>query len=119
MGLKRFLPHACVVGSCTCPQLLLALPGPTSHAGVRVAVRGGLTLREAIHIMEKVHETGRLAAVDLVEVNPNLGSARDVQTTVEAALQVLLAAFGHSRLGNMPRTAEIPLTKGATLKKDA
>lgn len=82
-------------------------------------VRGGLTLREAIHIMEKVHETGRLAAVDLVEVNPNLGSARDVQTTVQAALQVLLAAFGHSRLGNMPRSAEIPLTKGATLKRDA
>ncbi|KAK3913244.1 Arginase, hepatic [Frankliniella fusca] len=80
-----------------------------------VAVRGGLTLREGIHIMEKVHETGRLAAVDLVEVNPALGSARDVSTTLQAALQLLVAAFGHSRLGNMPRAQELPLTKGATL----
>lgn len=78
-------------------------------------VRGGLTLREGIHIMEKVHETGRLAAVDLVEVNPGLGSERDVRTTVQAALQLLMAAFGHSRLGNMPRAQELPLTKDTTL----
>lgn len=83
-----------------------------------LTVRGGLTLREAIHIMERVHETGRLAAIDLVEVNPSLGSAADVRTTVQAALQLLVAAFGHSRLGNMPRQRELPLTKGATLKKD-
>ncbi|KAJ1522800.1 hypothetical protein ONE63_001956 [Megalurothrips usitatus] len=82
-------------------------------------VRGGLTLREGIHIMEKVHETGRLAAVDLVEVNPHLGSARDVATTVQAAQQLLLAAFGHSRLGNTPRARDLPLTKGATLKKES
>lgn len=37
-------------------------------------VRGGLTLREGGFICECVAETGQLVAMDLVEVNPSLGS---------------------------------------------
>lgn len=36
-------------------------------------MRGGLTLREGDYIAERVHETGNLIAMDLVEVNPALG----------------------------------------------
>ncbi|CAH1978047.1 unnamed protein product [Acanthoscelides obtectus] len=63
------------------------------------SVRGGLTLREGIQIMEMVHSTGRLGAMDLVEVNPHIGSEGDVKKTVEAAIHVILAAFGYNRRG--------------------
>ncbi|CAH0557728.1 unnamed protein product [Brassicogethes aeneus] len=72
------------------------------------SVRGGLTLREGIHIMETIHKTGRLGAMDLVEVNPSIGSEKDVNRTVEAAVHVILAAFGHSRRGLLPKTS-LPL----------
>lgn len=62
-------------------------------------VRGGLTLREGIHLMEEIYNTGRLNAVDLVEVNPRIGTERDVRLTVEAAIHIIQAAFGHNRRG--------------------
>ncbi|KAF5287956.1 hypothetical protein FQA39_LY15594 [Lamprigera yunnana] len=65
-------------------------------------VRGGLTLREGIHIMEAVHRTGRLGAMDMVEVNPSLGNERDVDTTVTAAIHIITAAFGFNRKGIKP-----------------
>lgn len=55
--------------------------------------------------MEIVHNTGRLSALDVVEVNPAIGNERDVKTTVDAALKVILAAFGNRR-GRLPR--ELP-----------
>lgn len=67
-----------------------------------VPVRGGLSLREGIHIMEMAHRTGRLNAVDLVEINPEIGSADDVKKTVEAGIQLVKAAFGFSRIGSYP-----------------
>ncbi|KAK6642310.1 hypothetical protein RUM44_014033 [Polyplax serrata] len=64
-------------------------------------VRGGLTLREGIEICETVSRTGRMSVVDLVEVNPAIGTEIQRQTTLDAAKNVLLAMFGHSRRGNM------------------
>ena len=64
-------------------------------------VRGGMTLREGIYIMEEAYNTGRLQAVDLVEVNPSLGTQEDAKRTVDAAVQLLVAACGHSRQGNV------------------
>ncbi|XP_063832410.1 arginase, hepatic isoform X1 [Ostrinia nubilalis] len=66
-------------------------------------VRGGLTLREAISLMEIIHSTGRLRAVDLVEINPALGNDSDRRKTLEAGLCVLKAALGFSRRGTAPR----------------
>lgn len=75
-----------------------------------VLVRGGLTLREGIHIMEKIHRTGRLGAVDLVEVNPSIGTEKDVRTTVDAAMYIIMAAFGHNRRGLRPHNVNtLPL----------
>lgn len=73
-------------------------------------MRGGLTLREGIHIVEKVHRTGRLGALDVVEVNPSIGSEKDVEITVEAAMHIISAAFGHSRRGQRPANVQsLPL----------
>lgn len=68
-----------------------------------ISVRGGLTLREGVHIMEIVHQTGRMSVMDLMEVNPSIGLKRDVDKTVSAAVHVIKAAFGFSRLGNIPK----------------
>ncbi|XP_033608705.1 arginase-1 isoform X2 [Cryptotermes secundus] len=65
-------------------------------------VRGGLTLREGIQIMEESYRTQRLSAVDLVEVNPRLGSPSDVRITLEAAKHIIRAASGYSRRGHSP-----------------
>lgn len=65
----------------------------------RILVRGGLSLREAVHLMEEMYRTHRLNAVDLVEVNPQIGDKRDVQLTVQAAIHVIQAAFGYTRRG--------------------
>ncbi|XP_062552728.1 arginase, hepatic [Armigeres subalbatus] len=73
------------------------LEAPSTGTGVR----GGLTLREGIYIMEEAYNTGRLAAVDLVEVNPGVGTADDVRKTLDAAIHLLVAACGHSRIGDI------------------
>ncbi|XP_011871942.1 PREDICTED: arginase, hepatic isoform X1 [Vollenhovia emeryi] len=62
-------------------------------------VRGGLSLREAIHLMEEIYRTNRLSAIDLVEVNPQIGSERDVKLTVQAAIHIIQAALGYTRRG--------------------
>ncbi|NP_001040105.1 arginase [Bombyx mori] len=66
-------------------------------------VRGGLTLREAIKLMEIIHATGRLRAIDLVEINPAIGNENDRKRTIEAGLCVLKAALGFSRKGSPPK----------------
>ncbi len=64
---------------------------PTIAPGVGTPVKGGLDYREAHFVMEAVAESGRLVALDLVEVNPAL----DVRnTTAELATELALSAFG-------------------------
>jgi arginase len=63
-------------------------------------VIGGLTLREGVFIMEEAFNTGKLSSVDLVEVNPCLGDAKDVETTVNSAKLIIQAAVGNNRSGN-------------------
>lgn len=65
-------------------------------------VRGGMSLREGILLVEEVFLTGRLNAVDLVEVNPQIGDSEDVNRTVNAANQIIKAACGFDRLGKLP-----------------
>lgn len=76
---------------------------PITMQSYLFTVRGGLTLREAICLMEIIHQTGRLRAVDLVEINPALGNESDRKRTLEAGLSVLKAALGFSRKGTAPR----------------
>lgn len=75
-----------------------------------MAVRGGMTLREGINLMEMIYATGRLRAVDLVEINPAIGTESDRRRTIEAGIMILKAALGAHRKGSVPRDAvDLPL----------
>ncbi|CUS20479.1 LAQU0S01e07536g1_1 [Lachancea quebecensis] len=62
-------------------------------------VRGGLTLREGLFIAERVAETGKLVALDVVEVNPTLAvHDMHVLDTVSAGCAVARCAMGETLL---------------------
>lgn len=64
---------------------------PTIAPGVGTPVRGGLDYREAHLLMELVAASGRVSALDLVEVNPTL----DIRnTTAELGVELALSALG-------------------------
>ena len=68
---------------------------PTIAPGVGTAVKGGLNYREAHMFMELVAESGKLLALDLVEVNPIL----DVQNaTAQLGTELALSALGKTIL---------------------
>ncbi len=68
---------------------------PDIAPGVGTTVRGGPTYREAQLCMEMVADTGRLASLDLVELNPAL----DVRNqTAELAVDLVESLFGKSTL---------------------
>ena len=63
--------------------------------GVGTAVQGGPTYREAQLCMEMIADTGRLASLDLMELNPAL----DVRNaTAKVALDLVGSLFGKSTL---------------------
>ena len=64
---------------------------PAIAPGVGTPVPGGLSYREAHMLLEMVAETGRLRALDLVEVNPMLDTHN---ATAELAVALALSAFG-------------------------
>ena len=64
---------------------------PTIAPGVGTPVKGGLNYREAHLLMEMIAESGRLLALDLVEVNPTL----DVRNaTAQLGTELALSALG-------------------------
>jgi arginase len=68
---------------------------PDIAPGVGTTVRGGPTYREAQLCMEMVADTGRLASLDIVELNPAL----DVRNqTAELAVDLVDSLFGKSTL---------------------
>ena len=68
---------------------------PAIAPGVGTPVRGGLSYREAHMLMELVAESGRLRALDLVEVNPLLDTHN---MTGELAVELALSALGQQIL---------------------
>ena len=68
---------------------------PAIAPGVGTTVRGGPTYREAQLCMEMIADSGRLASVDIMELNPAL----DVRNrTAELAVDLLESLFGKSTL---------------------
>ena len=68
---------------------------PNIAPGVGTTVRGGPTYRDAQLCMEMIADTGRLASLDLVELNPAL----DVRNqTAELAVDLIQSLFGKSTL---------------------
>jgi arginase len=64
---------------------------PSIAPGVGTAVKGGLDYREAHVVMEMASESGRVVALDLVEVNPTLDLRN---TTAELGTELALSAMG-------------------------
>jgi arginase len=64
---------------------------PSIAPGVGTAVKGGLDYREAHVVMEMTAESGKLLALDLVEVNPTL-DIRNI--TAELGVELALSALG-------------------------
>ncbi len=68
---------------------------PLDAPGVGTGVRGGPTYREMQLCMEMIADTGRLASLDVVEINPAL----DVRNrTAEVAVEFVASLFGASTL---------------------
>nr|CAD7433799.1 unnamed protein product [Timema monikensis] len=91
---------------------------PLEAPSTGTPVRGGMSLREGIQVMEQAHRTGRLSAIDLVEVNPSIGDKRDVHLTIQAAKHLLQAVFGRQRRGNYPNDELIKLVNYNKLDKE-
>jgi len=72
---------------------------PDIAPGVGTTVRGGPTYREAQLCMEMIADTGRLASLDVMELNP----AFDVRNkTAEVAVDLIESLFGKSTLMRPP-----------------
>lgn len=68
---------------------------PSEAPGVGTPVPGGLSLRESLFLCETAHRTGKLAGMEVVELNPTL----DVRNqTGQLAVWLLLSALGKSIL---------------------
>lgn len=79
---------------------------PDVAPGVGTPVQGGPTYREAHLVMEMIADTGRLASMDLVELNPAL-DVRNV--TAELAVDLVESLFGKSTLLRMnPSSTGLP-----------
>jgi arginase len=72
---------------------------PDIAPGVGTTVRGGPTYREAQLCMEMIADTGRLASLDLVELNPALDLRNQ---TAELAVDLVESLFGKSTLMRKP-----------------
>lgn len=55
---------------------------PSVAPATGTPVRGGLTFREGHYICERTWETKNLVAVDIMEVNPNLGDENSMIQTI-------------------------------------
>jgi len=69
---------------------------PSIAPSTGTAVPGGLTYREAMYICEEVAGAGSLTVMDLVEVNPKIGTAQDVDMTASVAVDLITHALGLS-----------------------
>lgn len=106
--------HVIKYGIAKVVEMALAKVNPTGKSPVHISydvdaldplltpatgtpVRGGLTFREGMYIVEAVAETGNLGALDIVECNPDLAST-DVHEidTITAGCAIAKSAFGET-----------------------
>jgi len=72
---------------------------PSVAPSTGTPVRGGLTFREGHYICEAIAETGLLVGLDIMEVNPSLGSSdADVSATVAVGCSLARSALGETLL---------------------
>jgi arginase len=68
---------------------------PLEAPSTGTTVRGGLSYREAHYVCEAVSESGRLASMDIVEVNPMLSKGAGAEATADLALALTESAMGN------------------------
>ena len=71
---------------------------PTVVPSTGTRKRGGLSFREACFVGEAVAETGLLVGIDLVELNPDIGTPEDVQQSAEVTISVAKSCLGEELL---------------------
>ncbi|GFS11477.1 arginase [Elysia marginata] len=81
---------------------------PAHASATGTPVPGGLSLRESFYLAEEIAATGRLAVLDIAEVNPLLSNADGQKTTVANAVDVTAKFYGSKRQGDVPRDYVIP-----------
>jgi arginase len=64
---------------------------PQYAPGVGTPVRGGATYREAHLAMEMICDSGHMASMDVVEVNPVID---EVNRTADLAVELVMSALG-------------------------
>lgn len=58
---------------------------------------------------ESVSQTNRLVSMDLVEINPTIGTVEDVSRTVETAMQVICSTLTGDRTAIYARFGDLPV----------
>lgn len=71
---------------------------PSVAPSTGTPVRGGLSFREGHYICEAIWETGLLAALDIMEVNPSLADGKGVEQTVAVGCSLARSALGETLL---------------------
>ncbi|ORY44352.1 arginase [Rhizoclosmatium globosum] len=71
---------------------------PSVAPATGTPVRGGLSFREGHYIMEALHQTGSLVAVDITEVNPELGTVMERETTISIGCSLVRSVLGEGLL---------------------
>ncbi len=64
---------------------------PQEAPGVGTPVRGGITYREAHLAMEILCDSGKMASIEMVEVNPVID---EVNRTASLAVELIMSALG-------------------------
>ena len=80
-------------------QVVMCCPFHNNNLITFIIVPAGMTLRELLILLEDLHQTGCLRAIDLVEVNPDLSDEVGAVRTIEAAQRSLLSLLGNYRGG--------------------
>jgi arginase len=87
--------HVALIRLAHCRTLHISLDmdsiDPMYAPGVGTPVQGGLTFREAHLLMESLADDGRVASVDVVEVNPILD---EKNRTAQMAVQLVASLLG-------------------------
>lgn len=80
---------------------------PAVSPSTGTPVPGGLTIREGMFIAEEIYNTGKLTGIDIVELNPEIGTQQDQELTLFTVGEIITACFGKRRRGNVPEGYEL------------
>jgi arginase len=94
-GMRAVMEEAIAIASAGADGIHLSLDmdvvDPEYAPGVGTPVRGGVTYREAHLAMEMICDSGHMASMEVVEVNPVLDT---LNRTAELAVELTLSAMG-------------------------